>query len=54
METALLSGWKYQLFGPTLGQHFSKKLHRGTSYLEKLAVLQVGWVAVIMHTYIHE
>eukprot|EP01035_Chromulina_nebulosa_P034396 gene34396-46138_t len=40
METALLSGWKYQLFGPTLGQHFSKKLHRGTSYLEKLAVLQ--------------
>ena len=42
METALLSGWKYQLFGPTLAQHFSKKLHRGTSYLEKLAVLQVG------------
>ena len=40
METAILSGWKYQLVGPTL--HFPKNLHFGTSYLEKIAVLQVA------------
>ena len=45
METALLSGWKYQLIGPTLAKHFSEKLHRGTSYLEKMAVLQVALAA---------
>jgi len=55
METALLSGWKYQIIGPTLAKRFPAKLHRGTSYLEKLAVLQVALAAcmnaigMIMH-----